>query len=508
MSRIPPASVRLTSALLNYNQVATSGYYFNNHLKEALLYDSIVRQLANNMGFITPSQKRKRLPLLEMGVLPIYTQLRAKMCYSRCLTKSYHWFSARLFRGAQSGALCYQNASIFGHTQLDSTVIDHWSLEATPCLKKNTSFVSSIPQILRNVANIELEPSQRSVRATYRQRFLSKKERLRRVDNLRNQRKIDVGIENQANTKTQMGLRPFLPSLSVAERLLQQNQFGWVPTSWWVTTSPPWRDGFSFADPTTSRTRSPVAGTKIKNNISHQAKATFRPRVWSKRSLFSLFCLEQIIGKANFSRKTVFCPGIPLPSVRTSNKTTYGTRKKKFKTFYDIQLVRQLNSDQYLKIRKTHNFPRSYIDLLKPTHYLILEDHATKGDTEVVKANVYTRALFTHNSGVMRKKQVTDQIELIDFDRAIGQQKSKSNVVPKFWISRRFNTPILFNLFCVVEGQTCIGHPRESSYKSLGISNSNTRWSRLKSSFLFEFDVYSKSSNDIKSLRPSMSLRF
>lgn len=493
MSRIPPASLRQTGGLLNYNQVATSGYYFNNHLKEAFLYDSIVRQLAKNMGVFTAAQKRKRLPILEMSVLPVYTQLRAKMCYSRSLAKSAHWFSTRLFRGARSGALCYQNASVFDRSY-DSTTIDHGSkaLKTTPRLKKNTYSVDTIPQILQNISNIfKLESNPKSLLRTvpiYRSRSLRP-----------NQKCATMCQQPHLEQLYQPKIKSLsTPSVRAAKRLLQQSQLDL-------------RGGFSFSDPTIFG----VAGKKKIKSKTHQAKTGFS-HVWLKRSVFSLFCLEQIIGKANACHKTTFSPSTPLPSARISNKNW---RKKKFKTFYNIQLTRQLNSDQYLKIRKTYNFPRSYVDLLKPADYFVLEDrkNETSSDIEVVKASVYNRSnthLWLGNPP--REKQVTDKVKLIDFDRAMGQLKSKSNVIPKFWISRRFNASMLFNLFCVVEGQTGrspgrgrIKHPCWL-YKSLGISNSNaSRWStRLKSSFLFEFNVYSKSSNEIKSLRPITSLRF
>ena len=60
------------------------------------------------MGFPTrASRKRKTLPLLIQGVLPIFTQLRAKKYYNQLLAHSCHWNVAKLFRGAQSSGLNY-----------------------------------------------------------------------------------------------------------------------------------------------------------------------------------------------------------------------------------------------------------------------------------------------------------------------------------------------------------------------------------------------------------------
>lgn len=527
MSRIPPASLRLTGALLNYNQVATSGYYFNNHTKEAFMYDRIVRQLAKNMGFVASAQRgRKRLPLLEMGVLPIYTLLRAKMCYSRCLTKSYHWFRTRLFRGARSDTLCYQNASLCSDLTNGYTISDcSAAYKATPreLTKNGASENLTILQILRkNVAT--------SIRHPKNEPFTSHEyDRKKKAY-------FGRGTVKQPPAAIRMLKKGFLKRSKMSKMSLNYVLPGLIPTRY---SQPQPGDGESgqasyrrrflskqeqsfklkFDRPKTTLTRTVQIRANTKKNNKSIRTAKTKPHVWSKLSLFGLFCLEQIIGKANHgAHKTVFCPGTPFPSVRTSNKKTYGGQRK-YKTFYDIQLTRQLNSDQFLKIRKTHNLPRSYIDLLKPTDYLVLKD-VDGGTDEVVKANVYTRQL---QSGIRRKKPVSDVVQQIDFDRAFDQamrERAKFNVVPKYWISRRFNTPMMLNLFCVVQGQTsgrfCAGH--QSPYRSLGISSSSagccsnntarTSSRRLKSSFIFEFDVHSKSSNTIKSLRPAMSLRF
>ena len=101
MSRIPPASTRLSSGTLNYVFIGTSNYFFVNQLKQNLALQHTFRcgqHLLYNYARIT---KRKRKPIVHPCVLPIYTQLRAKNFFNLQFNQSQSWFLEK----AQSGAV-------------------------------------------------------------------------------------------------------------------------------------------------------------------------------------------------------------------------------------------------------------------------------------------------------------------------------------------------------------------------------------------------------------------
>ena len=547
MSRIPPASVRLTSDLLNYNQVGASGYYFYAHLKETILHEKIVNMLGNNVGFVTMKQKKKHLPRIIMGVLPIYSILRAKTFYDRFFTKSYDWLRTKLFRGAQSSAVRYHNGVLFSRTrhamvaERDDVVV-HQKPNAEHT-QRPTTFASPTDtkervtsQFLQNLASYRWKPNQNDYinhfdwYTRFNLKSIPQKSRLSKPLNITQELKI------RRSDRTNL-------QLSQEKRLKSAK-------------SP---NVIDIYDAKLKALLSPVKKTKqIMSTLCKYDNKVYRPyrkgdhrykksqnrvnstgcyrRAWSKKSLFALFCFEQIIGKINsypnncltlgrktknresIRKKTLHAQGLQYKS--TTTKGNASMLKKRYKKFYDIQFIGMLNSDSRLEIRNGRNIPRSQIERLKPrTLYELLPGsykkevakkkfiHRNKG-WSTRRVNNDNDFLKAHRAGVPFKPEESDKVRLLDFDRYIGQ--FKTNVTPKFWVSRRFNANMIVNLFFFVQGKITGKHKRLSAFQG-GCSatvGSGNGVPRLKSGFLFEFDVHSKSSEVIKSLRPTISLRF
>lgn len=101
MSRIPPASTRLSSGTLNYAFLGTSNYFFVNQLKQNLALQHALQlggYLFYNYARFT---KKKRKPIVHPCVLPIVSQLRAKKFFNLQFNQSQSWFMLK----AQSGAV-------------------------------------------------------------------------------------------------------------------------------------------------------------------------------------------------------------------------------------------------------------------------------------------------------------------------------------------------------------------------------------------------------------------
>lgn len=488
MSRTPPASIRLTGGYLNYNQVAISAYYFQSHLKEGIVLENIVRMLASNVGFFTSLQKRKNIPLLVMGVLPIYTQLRAKKCYYRYLTKSAHWFSAKLFRGAQSDILQYHNASLYHESKS----------AAEQSLVKRVSH-DSISRALQKLINLTVDWKKAlTVPETlqfgcYKGRLLKSRSQnhSRRYLHIADAKIVKVGQTAVLESFFTVILHKRGTSIAVINPLCElQKKSSWI--------SSPQR---SRAQASQLRGEQTFAKSR---RISQQRKS-----VWSKKSLFVLFCLEQIVGKTN-QNASCHLQGVAYKPITT--KGYKNQRNKKFKTFYDMMLIQQLESDDSLKLLKGHNIPKSQIDKLKPKY---IEPVSSSRYTQNKTLKRDSRNFF--DSTMQSKMKPTKQVKLLDFDRYVCQYKS--NVVPKFWVNRRFHLPMRLNLFSIIEGRIC-GERRANSpfladeqkrgaFQISRFQPSDTAgWARLKSGFVFEFNVHSKTSDDVKSLKPTVSLRF
>lgn len=474
MSRTPPASIRLTSGFLNYDQAAASTYYYQAHLKQGVMLDNIIRMLAKNVGFFTSRQKKKTVPQLVMGVLPLYTQLRAKQWYQRCFSKSCDWFTSKLFRGAQSSGLYYHNAVLYRQAFKKE--------QATLLTVKNVPY-EPVPNIFQKLICY----------GTLR-RGAKKSKSFKPVTNFYRQKGIQKGSAEATLQKPKKSL------LRINQKACHDSQPAFLSKA---APSQRYEKGFIRTLFALKKSSSEMGAGKRKKKTSLTV-AVPHMQMWSNKSLFVLFCLEQIIGKSNRN------PSNFLQAIPTKPTTTVGyhnLRKKKLKTFYDIQLIRMLElGKEYMKIRMGHNFPRSQVDKLKP----ILIDPLQ--DTEVARLHgraVAQEMTTSRQSDIMPqfRKKSTRGVKLLDFSRLVSQYKS--NVTPKFWVCRRFNTTMKLNLFSVVEGRICRGHRRVPAFqRTLLVPSYTAGWTRLKSSFMFDFDVYSQMSNEIKSLRPTTSLRF
>jgi hypothetical protein len=488
MSRTPPASIRLTCGLLNYDQVATSTYYFKSHLKDGITLENVIGMLAHNIGFVTAFQKRKTVPLLVLGVLPLYTQLRAKKCYTRILTKSYHWFNAKLFRGAQSNTLYYHNALNYNDSR------------ATPIAQRPLDYARD-HKTARNIISHDCRVFQKLTNVVRKHPAFAGSFAPGRPGSLRTGAKLPAKagcLSNGARTKTLRESTPAQalglirrPTSSIMEKINTITRT--AQTKCYIESiflschsrgAHTKRLLQSWCATSRSSTFRGVRKASILGAQTNNVKAL--PQAWSKNSLFALFCLEQIIGKSN-ANTSHHLQGIPSMSVTTRGHNN--VLKKKFKTFYDILLIQQLESDQFLKIRAGHNIPRSQIDKRKP---LVVGENG-----DILNGTSF-------RWGQDASKRGHTYARLLDYDRNLGQYKS--NVAPKFWVSRRFNAPKKLNLFCYFEGRIGLGSKRGAGFQKHDTSIAG--WTRLKSNFVFVFDVYSKTSNDTKSLRPTICLRF
>lgn len=526
MSRIPPASVRLTSGLLNYNQVGASEYYFNAHLKETITHDKIIDLLGGNIGFVTTKQKIKHLPLLVMGVLPIYTKLRAKKCYDRFFIKSYDWFRAKLFRGAQSCALRYHNAALFSQTRYttidDSTanVADYATWKGQKKQNSNNLCHSITSQFLQNLTSFRWKPKKSFIKISPWLRFETKSvHRVRRKATVPQYFGV-YGTKNKSKS-TQIGT-------GKVKKKLQESPDSIFP--WSTLSDAKLKALLTPRKKKVKHIMAPLYGLPYKYR---PCRAGLNRLAWSKNSIFALFCFEQIIGNINRSyaksglakqgpsatTSSTHAQGLPCKSVTT--KSQY-RQKKQYRTFYDIQYIGMLSSECQLRVQNTRNIPRSQIDILRPKP---LDDHLSRRFNELSaekrrmihtkhwssqEGNVFkSRFLRTlQEKRALRLRRGLNDEHLLDFDRYVG--RFRTNETPKFWVSRRFNAPTILNLFCFVTGKIAGKTRRQQAFQG-GCSvstGSACGMSRLKSGFLFEFDVISESLNKTKSLRPTMTLRF
>jgi hypothetical protein len=101
MSRIPPASIRLTSQTFHSPFVGTSVFYYNTQLKQNLTLQKAIQKLGKNLEFLTNPTRRRTLSVLQSGLLPISTQLRAKQMLTLQFIQSHYWFTRKTMNCAQ-----------------------------------------------------------------------------------------------------------------------------------------------------------------------------------------------------------------------------------------------------------------------------------------------------------------------------------------------------------------------------------------------------------------------
>jgi hypothetical protein len=92
MSQLPPASLRLTSRIFNSPIIGTSSFYYSYQIKQNLSLKKAIQRVTENANFIKTVENYGNLPIIQPGILPIYTQLRAKNALNLQFFQSHYWF--------------------------------------------------------------------------------------------------------------------------------------------------------------------------------------------------------------------------------------------------------------------------------------------------------------------------------------------------------------------------------------------------------------------------------
>lgn len=157
MSRIPPASMRLSSGTLNYVFIGTSHYFFINQLKQNLALQHTFRlsqHLFYNYARIT---KKKRKPVVHPCVLPIYTQLRAKKYFNLQFNQSQSWFLEKAQSGAVGLVLSRCLVTLSNFVALPLTTLNP-GLNPKPCALATHNATTTLGLDLHNGAKQRAQP--------------------------------------------------------------------------------------------------------------------------------------------------------------------------------------------------------------------------------------------------------------------------------------------------------------------------------------------------------------
>lgn len=559
MSRIPPASVRVTCNTLDFSEIGTSVYYFTTQLKNNIALTKAIAKLGKNLGFpISALKRRLSLPQLILGVLPIYTQLRASKYYNLLLAHSHHWFSSKLFRGAQSRLLHYHNAAAFQNTRS----------QCAAELKKNVSTPA------RALQHTSCNPLNRRL-------FPKPCKHLNRsnVSNLQ-RKKVETHVHK---TKAVVQLTKHHMSIIHAAQkraLVVLSKLG-------VNVAPPVPQSF--------RQRLKSGGDKARVKIPERP----RENSWSNAGLFTLFCIQQIVGKQKH-RVSNNHIAFQQASLNDRFDCRKHQHKKRFKKPYDFLFIERLGQEELLQIQAGHHYPKSTVSHLKADPFFVSDlssslcsplekakareikqglqrpnrhPHLTQGPPLQEQRQGEQRALPPkgRTKGKVGGDQKQSQPNPLEgrlqntnqhsarFGNAKHHQPSKNgfglqidnlghiiknNVNPKFWVFRTFNTHARLNFLNFVEGRFCSG-PKQSiqnvitklpfdpirpdgddgkqqdnntvyqkekantspfrEAKASGYIN-KAGLHRLNTGFVFDLSLSSKKAS--KSLRPTISIRF
>lgn len=469
MSRIPPASIRLTSGALASSTIGTSTYYYNSQLKANISLDKVTQMLGQVAGFPvdTSSKRRGAFPWLRQEILPIQAQLRAKRLFTLLLTRSHSWFSSKM-----CGIFDSSLTTLINSSNCQVKVVDQRPpLKGVALVSKQCAFPLATVKWLCNTTRFRKQkaafsPSCRQTLLGYKK---TKIEFSKRVTFLFRHTSGSVLTKCIPKNLLQQPLvsHRFNATISDPKVAQQHSQKRLVHK---VDQGVNQESSQLIRPKNRRRSVLPLPGQSLQElNGGNQRKKTVHRGFWQRPSLFMWLCLQQTFGKqVHLKSNSLLVPALRQKFRNITEKKKSRSRKMS-RPNYDFHFIEQLDqysltdSQKAVRFRCTH-YPRTGVDHL--TYDPVLPSDLSKGPTYVANT---TRAKVKRNTR-LRIDNLTSY--------------SNNNVTPKLLVCRTYKAPVRLNLFSFLEGHFSKGRLVSRSNKERQTPNhgpwQRPKWTRKK----------------------------